>query len=561
MNDPARSEALGGRLSSAEWLVVAIASWLAFVILWTYALDLLGLGLAPLTSVAAATLTAGAMAGRLSRLVVWRFTETVLVVIVVAGTFGLLCWITWPSLLPPGSGPDLTHHLLLIDYFQRHGTLVHDSNAGGLLGEMADYTPGLHILAFVAGRLAGTDPFFTVHPLVAMSVALKLGIFGLIVVRLFDGDRVRVPAAIVAVLCVGHAASYAVGSFLQDSFLAQVVSELFAILAWWALCWWQQSSSTAALIVFAVAGSAVFLTWPVWLGPLVLSLVVLVLVQSNLGASDRARHVLLALAPIAVVALVHAAGRTSWLSILGTSGAVTQPSPAVLGWWLPVMAVIGLAPAFLEPRARPVIVLIGALAGQALALWAVARGRHAATPYMAIKMIYLGLYPAIASAVMGIVAVARATERIGGSIRRPTFAPVILWIVVAVLGVATLRRDRIPRPTPVVSNDLFEIGQWARAHVPIECVDYLVGNDYTAYWLHLAVLGNARASARSGNDDTYATQTSFARWLDPAAPGRVRYAIADLAIVPAQIRNDVEILTQVGQIAVIERRGDTTPCP
>ena len=561
MNDPARSDTLGGRLSSAEWLVVAIVSWLAFVILWAYALDLVGLGLAPRTSVVAATLTAAAVAGRLYRLIAWRFAETVLLAVAVAATGAFLCWLTWPALLPPGSGPDLTHHLLLIDYFQRHGTLVHEPNAGGLLGEMADYTPGLHILAFVAGRLAGTDAFHAVYPLVAVSVALKLGVFGSIVVRLFDGDRVRVPAAIVALLCVGHAASYAVGSFVQDSFLAQVVSELFAILAWWALCWWQQSSSMFAVLVFAIAGSAVFLTWPVWLGPLVLSLGVLVLVRSDLGGSDRARHLFIGIGPIAVVALVHAAGRTSWLSILGTSGAVTQPSPAVLGWWLPMIAAIGLVPALLEPRTRPVIVLIVALGLQALTLWAIARARQAATPYMAIKMIYLGLYPAIASAVMGIVAIARGTERIGGSIRRPTLAPVILWIVVVVLGVTTLRRDRIPRPNPIVSNDLFETGRWARAHVLIDCVDYLVGNDYSAYWLHLAVLGNARASARSGNDDTYATQASFARWLDPAAPGRVRYAIANLAILPAQIRNDVDVLTQVGQAAVIARRGDTTPCP
>ena len=100
-------------------------------------------------------------------------------------------------------------------------------------------------------------------------------------------------------------------------------------------------------------------------------------------------------------------------------------------------------------------------------------------------------------------------------------------------------------------------GQWARAHVPIGCVDYLVGNEYTAYWLHLAVLGNPRISARTGNDDTFLTQPSMGRWLVPGPP---RYAIANLAILPAEIRGEVNVLRQFGQATVIERRSPST-CP
>ena len=71
---------------------------------------------------------------------------------------------------------------------------------------------------------------------------------------------------------------------------------------------------------------------------------------------------------------------------------------------------------------------------------------------------------------------------------------------------------------PVVSNELFAAGLWARTHVPVGCVDYLVGNEYTAYWLHLAVLGNPRISSRTGDDDTFLTQPSMARWLAPRLP-------------------------------------------
>jgi hypothetical protein len=110
---------------------------------------------------------------------------------------------------------------------------------------------------------------------------------------------------------------------------------------------------------------------------------------------------------------------------------------------------------------------------------------------------------------------------------------------------------------PVVSNDLAAAGLWARTHVPVGCVDYLVGNEYTAYWLHLAVLGNPRISSRTGNDDTFLTQPSMARWLTRGPP---RYAIANLNVLPAEIRGDVEILQQFGQAAAIARRGESA-CP
>jgi hypothetical protein len=109
----------------------------------------------------------------------------------------------------------------------------------------------------------------------------------------------------------------------------------------------------------------------------------------------------------------------------------------------------------------------------------------------------------------------------------------------------------------VVSADLAAAGIWARAHLPVNCVDYLVGNGYTAYWLHLAVLGNRRISARTADDDTFDTQPSMARWLVPGSP---RYAIANLRILPDEIRNDVIVLQQFGDVAVVERRVPST-CP
>ncbi len=65
-----------------------------------------------------------------------------------------------------------------------------------------------------------------------------------------------------------------------------------------------------------------------------------------------------------------------------------------------------------------------------------------------------------------------------------------------------------PRPVPVVSDDLYAAGKWLRANGGAACADYLVADAETAYWLHLAVLGNPRASERMQEVDRYDPRTA-----------------------------------------------------
>jgi hypothetical protein len=114
-----------------------------------------------------------------------------------------------------------------------------------------------------------------------------------------------------------------------------------------------------------------------------------------------------------------------------------------------------------------------------------------------------------------------------------------------------------PRPVPTVSRDFYEAGRWARANVGSSCVDYLVGDPYTAYWLHLAVLGNPRASARTAEVDQHDVRAAIARWMP--ADG-LPYAIADMSRLPDEIRSRVTLLKQFGQAGIIARPG-ASPCP
>jgi hypothetical protein len=126
-------------------------------------------------------------------------------------------------------------------------------------------------------------------------------------------------------------------------------------------------------------------------------------------------------------------------------------------------------------------------------------------------------------------------------------------------GLAALLMIRIVRPVvsakraaPVVSESLYNAGLWARANLPPGCVDYLVGQDFTAYWLHLAVLGNPRMSSRTGNNETFESQAAIIRWL---TPGGLPYAVAELPALPRDVRNELDVMASFGDAAVVRRRG------
>lgn len=543
------------RLSVAELLAVTAVVFLATLLTAAYLLDRSGFGLAPWAAVAfgaiAATLPLAALRHTNRRAI----ADTFAFLLIAAGSLAYLLWLAWPALLPLGSGSDLTHHLILVDYAERHGQLPHDASAVEYLGEMADYTPGLHLVAAVAGAITRTNGFHAIYPVVAIATALKFAIFFLVLLRLLADSPVRLAMSMAGTIAVLTASTYSLGSFVEDSFLAQALSELFAVAAWWAVVWWDDEPTFAAMAFFASAGIATFLTWPIWIGPPVVALALVCWLQRDLPWPARISHGLVALIPIGMVAALHTFGRAGQVGIVSTSGAVVPPSPAVLGWWLPLLSLCGAFVAIARRRQRPAVAFAVAIAAQAAALWLVAAGR---TPYMAIKMTYLAIYPAIAFATVFTEAVARLVGSRVPPLHERRAVLALAWL--AVVAVTVVARRDVPvraKMRPVVSNELFDAGQWARTHVPVGCVDYLVGNEYTAYWLHLAVLGNPRISSRTGDDNTFLTQPSMARWLVPGAP---QYAIANLSILPAEIRSDVHILQQFGQAAVIARRGPAS-CP
>ena len=233
-------------LSRAEALAATLTAFLAIAILWSWTLDLVGLAFTPWRVLALSLPSTGAIAWRLFRQAHTDRAATAGYLAIVVTALAWLLWLAWPSLLPIGGG-DLTHHLQLVDYLERHWRLVHDPSVEAYLGEMIHYTPGVHLLAALSGRWLGSDGLHMTHPVVAFSLALKAGFVYLIARRLLASAPSRDWLALVAPVLLLIPNAYVLDGFLKDSFLAQVMSEAFAVAMWWALTAWHDEPAPATL--------------------------------------------------------------------------------------------------------------------------------------------------------------------------------------------------------------------------------------------------------------------------------------------------------------------------
>ncbi|HEX7798105.1 MAG TPA: hypothetical protein VF456_27265 [Vicinamibacterales bacterium] len=566
-------------LTGSESIAVALAGSAALIVVIAYVGDRIGVAFTPVRMLAAGGLSAALLLIALGRWAVWDAGETATFAGIVGGTFGWLLWIARPTLFPLGSGPDLTHHLLLINYIETHWTLVHDSRVQEFLGEMVQYTPGSHILTALAGAWTRTNGLHALHGVMAASAALKAAFVFLIARRVLPHDIPRIPLAALASISLFASQTYFLGSFAQYSFLAQVVAECFAVAMFWTLIVWDEEQSRWAMAAAGILGAAVFLTWPILIGPplVVLGLLVVLPVTVRLKpdtTSDtmvrlkpdtttvlaRVGDAMVCVVPIAIVAALFSFGRMDYVVIAGTGGEVVSPAVKAYGWPFVALSSAGLVIAAFSLRnrsTRTVALFAGAILLQAGALYLFARARGN-DPYMARKMFYIFLYAQAVGVAVTVGSLWRAivtAERQSLRLTAVAWAIAVAALLFAARPLAGAPKSLIVAKHPATSLELEEAGTWVREHVDPHCVEYLVGDDNTAYWLHLAVLGNPRRGARTGDNATYELTPALVRWL---TPGGLPYAIADLRVIPTDIGNASEVVRQFGRTAVIKRKGPSS---
>ena len=263
--------------------------------------------------------------------------------------------------------------------------------------------------------------------------------------RVLPRDLPRVPIAAVASISLFASQSYFLGSFAQYSFLAQVVSEYFALAMLWTLISWDQEHTRWSMAVTGLLGAALFLTWPIVIGPPLVVLAALVVLPDTTDATDvwsKAVDATIAVVPIAIVAGLFSIGRMGYVVIAGTGGEVVTPAVRAYGWTFLVLSSVGLlvATANLKvrttsdanlksrPTSRTLALFAGAILLQAGALYLFAHSRGN-DPYMARKMFYMLLYPqavgvavAVGTALArsrGVITVRLTIGRHGGQRRTP----------------------------------------------------------------------------------------------------------------------------------------------
>jgi hypothetical protein len=442
--------------------------------------------------------------------------------------FAALIWLGWPSLLPLGGGSDLAHHLQLVDYIERHCRLP-GASTEPLLGGMVSYTPGAHLLASILGRWARRDGLHAMYPILAASAALKAAIVFLIARRLMPDDRLRTPAAVAAALLLFLPFDYFVGPFVRASFFAQALS-------------------ANAAAVFASAGVGAFLTWPVWIGPPVLALLMTCWRHRE---SPSWRTAPLALVPIAAVAAVHMFGRVESAAIVQAGGSTFLPTMARFSWPFVSLAVIGSMLVIRERRVRTTWLLLGAIALQAIALFVLAVQHGSESPYMALKMVNYAVYPMSVFAAMAIAGACGLLARFASDTR----VAYACWAIVLLLAAGVVRTIASgPPQTPAITEDLSRAGTWARTHVPAACVEYLVPQPHAAYWLHHAVLANPSYPPAGAPVRAFEYRDAVVRWITRTS---FPYAIADLRVVPREAREEMDELARFGDVIVGVRRGQT----
>ena len=261
---------------------------------------------------------------------------------------------------------------------------------------------------------------------------------------------------------------------------------------WWALVVWDEHPSPGPMVGAAVAGVATFLCWPVWIGPLLVVLAALALLHGELPLVTRPQQLAIPAIPIAAIAAIHGSRHVGGFRMAGTGGFAIWPTVGVLGWWFIGLAAAGFLFCLAGRRTRPSRCSWPPSRCRRPPLFGTAHSSGAAAPYLSLKMFYLAVYPLMVGAALMIAAGWRAAA---GALRLSEARTARLaWVVAGAVAIAVARPlVARPRPRPIVSQPALEAAEYARARMPPACIDYLVVDGYTAYWLHLAVFGQPRA--------------------------------------------------------------------
>jgi hypothetical protein len=426
---------------------------------------------------------------------------------------------------------------------------------------MVSYTPGSQLLAALAAEWLRVDAIRIVHPLQAIATGVKAGLVFCVLMRLMRSPRgASVPAAIAGTWLLLLPHRYLLEPITSYGFYSQVIAETFAVGILWTTVAWHQRPSRFWLALTAVCGAGVVLSWPVYLPASALALALVVLFRWRMRGrtfADAVGDLLVALGPAALIGATFSLRHASSAGILRSGGSVIVPGVEVFGWAFLLLAIGGIAFARRRWRARfPILAFAGACAAQIVVLALAQAWLGATNLYLAHKTVFLLVYPLAVLAALSLAVLTRPF-RVARGAQMTLRVASVLSAPIVVAGLLSFRALPLRPLDSPISESVYRAGLWAKAQVPASCVDYMVKQWVTGYWLHLDVLGNPRASHRM-QTETFEYRSAVSRWILPGGPP---FAIVeDLPAVPADARRTMHVLHRVDAAAVVKRTDRGSVC-
>jgi len=548
------------RLAVAELMTVVLVVIAAAIIITAYCLDVLGWPINPALMVGVLLIEIVTVLGIMLRHKRWP--RVVINGPGLAGflfvTVGLLAYLSWlagPAWLPPTQSSDLVHHLSLIDFIQQRQMLPHDPALPKYLGEMGMYPAGSHILAAVITGWFGTIGLSVIFPVLAGTIVVKVGLLYNTALHLTPTRRH--PALVIAgVSLLLFAWNYFFIPITWHFYYGQVVAEMFTIAMLWATVRFDARPSSDWLWFSSLCGAALALTWTVWLPIPLLTLLIVIARQSGVSIRTKLEWVSLSVLPLIGGGWLYITGYLgNNLAIFVHEGAAVLPSIESYSPWLLTFAAIGLIGSWRNRRARSIRFMLSIAFLQAVVLFCTSLV-YLTGFYWVWKVMHILIYPMALFAALAFDGLWNLPARRWPMARGQRWARLAMILPVAVIGCAAIVVLPPVRPPSAVSDAAYEAGQWAKANLSnTDCVDYIADHWVTAYWLHIAVLGNPRLSPHTDAivADWNYTQSWATRWRD--ADGLPFAIVADLTTVPDAIRAHFNVLYTSGQAAVVQRIG------
>ncbi len=472
------------------------------------------------------------------------FGFAALVVIVAA----YLIYPALPGWLPPARHFDAVNHVVHAQFIYEANALPRDFSGNVPPYYMSGYPAGGALLGALVAHWLGALPIQTIHPVIAIILALAAGLTFLFTYHALRTTQSTAraahhaaPISFLSTFFLFTAWAYFPGSVNERYFYAQNLAQYFALATFYFAYRYFHSRDIFWLALMPLSISLVLVSHPTPIVAPLLASLIAILASPHTHLQNKLAHAIILALGLVPIAIIYVIPHLSlWVALTGY-GEASPFDVESIGWILPALSLAGLAlAARQESRASFGLVALFALSvlAQPAALFAARFFLPQISPYYFEKSVYLLVYPL---AMLSALPLAHLSQFVRVSARA-------FWL--GALGFALLVFIFLPpRPFAPLTLNEFRVAQWAKENLGAQNIAVVSGIREDAYWVQWTMLGNA-PFARATAGAYHLGSMTYAEWRgNPREPD---YAIVrNLARIPRD--PTAQTLVQIGESALLKK--------